>query len=104
MIIRMPINRFLLLHFLPLFDYGVSSERMTKFTCSMIYGGLPPETRRSQAEHFNNGTNQVLVATDAVGMGLNLRIGRVIMSSLRKFDGGEQRLLTPSETKQIVGM
>lgn len=68
-----------------------------------MYGSLPPETRRAQAELFNTGVNQVLVATDAVGMGLNLQIGRVILNSMRKFDGRSSRELTVGETKQIVG-
>lgn len=53
---------------------------------------------------FNSGQNAVLVATDAVGMGLNLRIGRVIMSALTKFDGIRTRMLHVAETKQIVGV
>jgi ATP-dependent RNA helicase SUPV3L1/SUV3 len=69
----------------------------------VVYGSLPPETRRAQAELFNAGKNQILVATDAIGMGLNLQIGRVILSTMRKFDGARMRNLAPAETKQIVG-
>jgi ATP-dependent RNA helicase SUPV3L1/SUV3 len=67
--------------------------------CSIIYGGLPPEVRRQQSLQFNNSntSNRILVATDAIGMGLNLNIRRVIFSSLLKFDGKETRALTPSQ-------
>jgi len=51
----------------------------------------------------NNVNNSVLVATDAIGMGLNLSIRRVIFSSLMKFDGHEHRDLHPTEVKQIAG-
>ncbi|GAI30586.1 unnamed protein product, partial [marine sediment metagenome] len=54
---------------------------------SVIYGALPPEVRRREAERFAVGASDVLVATDAIGMGLNLPIRRVLFSTLEKFDG-----------------
>ena len=71
--------------------------------CSVIYGNLSPEVRRAEAAKFKNGENPILVATDAIGMGLNLPIQRVFFSTLQKFDGTDTRNLTISEIKQIAG-
>ncbi len=70
---------------------------------SVIYGALPPEVRRREAERFAVGASQVLVATDAIGMGLNLPIRRVLFSTLEKFDGVGDRSLSVSEVHQIAG-
>ena len=70
---------------------------------SVIYGDLPPEVRRLQYDSFINGENQVLVSTDAIGMGVNLPIRRIIFTETEKFDGEEFRLLTSQEVKQIAG-
>ena len=70
---------------------------------SVIYGALPPEVRRREAERFSNGESHILVATDAIGMGLNLPIRRVLFSTLTKFDGIGDRLLDESEVHQIAG-
>lgn len=70
---------------------------------SVIYGALPPEVRRREAERFAQGASHVLVATDAIGMGLNLPIRRVLFSTMTKFDGQGDRALTVSETHQIAG-
>jgi len=70
---------------------------------SVIYGALPPEVRRREAERFAGGESTVLVATDAIGMGLNLPIRRVIFSTLVKFDGEGMRGLGESEVHQIAG-
>ncbi len=56
---------------------------------SVIYGALPPEVRRREAERFAHGAAHILVATDAIGMGLNLPIRRVLFSTMTKFDGQE---------------
>ena len=72
-------------------------------TVSVIYGALPPEVRRREAERFAQGQSQVLVATDAIGMGLNLPIRRVLFSTLTKFDGEADRPLSVSEVHQISG-
>jgi ATP-dependent RNA helicase SUPV3L1/SUV3 len=70
---------------------------------SVIYGALPPEVRRREAERFAQGESHVLVATDAIGMGLNLPIRRVLFSTMTKFDGQEDRPLGESEVHQIAG-
>ena len=72
-------------------------------TVSVIYGALPPEVRRREAERFASGQTEVLVATDAIGMGLNLPIRRVLFSTLTKFDGVADRTLDESEVHQIAG-
>ncbi|KAL6526581.1 RNA helicase [Orobanche gracilis] len=80
-------------------------ESGRKHLCSVVYGSLPPETRTRQATMFNDESSDfdVLVASDAIGMGLNLNISRIIFSTLRKFDGVETRDLTVPEIKQIAG-
>lgn len=70
---------------------------------SVIYGDLPPEVRRLQYDSFISGENPILISTDAIGMGVNLPIRRIIFSELKKFDGEEFRFLTSQETKQIAG-
>lgn len=70
---------------------------------SVIYGALPPEVRRREAERFASGASHILVATDAIGMGLNLPIRRVLFSTLTKFDGTDDRPLDESEVHQIAG-
>jgi ATP-dependent RNA helicase SUPV3L1/SUV3 len=73
------------------------------FTSAAIYGSLSPAVRRREAERFREGSADVLVATDAIGLGLNLPIRRLIFSSIEKFDGVADRLLTPYEIRQIAG-
>ena len=70
---------------------------------SVIYGALPPEVRRREAERFAQGQSHILVATDAIGMGLNLPIQRVLFSTMNKFDGVGDRALNESEVHQIAG-
>jgi ATP-dependent RNA helicase SUPV3L1/SUV3 len=70
---------------------------------SVIYGALPPEVRRREAERFASGESHILVATDAIGMGLNLPIRRVLFSTMTKFDGEDDRVLDESEVHQIAG-
>jgi ATP-dependent RNA helicase SUPV3L1/SUV3 len=70
---------------------------------SMIYGSMPPETRKKQMMQFINGKTRVIVATDAIGMGLNLPIRRIVFLENDKFDGTRRRLLTSQEVKQIAG-
>ena len=87
--------------------------------CCVIYGNLPPgtiktlslclyiiEARKQQAALFNDPDSDydVLVASDAIGMGLNLNIKRLIFSTMEKFDGERKRKLTISEIKQIAGL
>lgn len=70
---------------------------------SVIYGGLPYKARKLQMEQFLQGKTSVIVATDAIGMGLNLPIRRVIFTDKEKFDGKSTRALTSPEVKQIGG-
>ncbi len=68
-----------------------------------IYGALSPEVRRAEAARFRSGAADVLVATDAIGLGLNLPIRRVLFSTLEKYDGRSRRPLTASEIRQVAG-
>ena len=70
---------------------------------SVIYGDLPPEVRKMQYEEFTSKKTKVLVTTDAIGMGVNLPIRRIIFMTIRKFDGEEVRELTSQEVKQVAG-
>ena len=72
-------------------------------TPAVIYGALGPEVRRAESRRFRDNEAPVLVATDAIGMGLNLPIRRVLFSALTKWDGREDRSLTPAEVRQIGG-
>src|SRR5699024_8029502 len=67
---------------------------------AILYGALPSATRRRQMEGFLAGEMQYVVATDAIGMGLNLPIRRVIFLDTGKFDGVERRELKPQEIQQ----
>jgi ATP-dependent RNA helicase SUPV3L1/SUV3 len=73
------------------------------FRVATIYGALAPEVRRTESERFNRGEADILVATDAIGMGLNLPIRRVIFANIHKFDGQAPRLLNTTEVRQIAG-
>ena len=68
-----------------------------------IYGALAPEVRRTESERFSQGEADILVATDAIGMGLNLPIRRVLFSTVHKFDGRSMRALNSTEVRQIGG-
>ena len=70
---------------------------------SLIYGDLPPEVRKKQYEQFLSKESKILVSTDAIGMGVNLPIRRIVFMNTRKFDGEEVRDLTSQEVKQIAG-
>lgn len=70
---------------------------------SVIYGSLPPEIRRRQVQMFAEGRTEVVVATDAIGMGLNLPVRRIVFVQTEKFDGTGRRPLTVPEIKQIAG-
>ncbi|KAM0340878.1 hypothetical protein ACHAPU_010294 [Fusarium lateritium] len=80
-------------------------EKKTGRRCAIIYGTLPPEVRVQQAALFNDPDNDYdfIVASDAIGMGLNLEIRRVILETTSKFDGNQNRHLTYPELKQIGG-
>ncbi len=70
---------------------------------AVVLGSLSPRTRNAQVDIYENKKVEYLVATDAIGMGLNLNISNVLFSSLKKFDGRYNRNLHPSEIGQIAG-
>ncbi len=70
---------------------------------AVVMGSLSPRTRNAQVEMFQSGEVDYLVATDAIGMGLNLDLNHVAFASDRKFDGHRNRRLTPAEFGQIAG-
>ena len=77
--------------------------RRQKGGCAVVMGALSPRTRNAQVELYQNGDVDYLVATDAIGMGLNLDIKHVAFSATRKFDGHRMRPLAPDELAQIAG-
>ena len=70
---------------------------------AVVLGALSPRTRNAQVALYQSGDVNFLVATDAIGMGLNLDVDHVAFSGTRKFDGQDHRELTPSELAQIAG-
>lgn len=105
-----------------LYEWKRHIESSAGLRVGLIYGALPPAVRREQAKRFNAGASEgsdsysnssvdadlgpptdLLCASDAVGMGLNLAIGRVVFTDVQKFDGSSLRKLTVSELKQIGG-
>jgi len=84
--------------------YAVA-EMLRRFRggAAVVMGGLSPETRNRQVQLFQSGEVDYIVATDAIGMGLNLDVTHVAFASLSKFDGVRQRRLTPAEMAQIAG-
>ncbi|MFA6196829.1 MAG: SUV3 C-terminal domain-containing protein [Sulfurimonas sp.] len=73
------------------------------FKVSVVYGNLSPEVRREEARRFREKETQILIATDAIAMGMNLPIQTILFSKADKFDGISQRNLQPSEVHQISG-
>ena len=84
--------------------HGVAADlKRADISCSIIYGALPYDVRHKEAERFARGETKVVVATDAIGMGMNLPIRRVVFLQQEKFDGKITRSLNASEVKQIAG-
>lgn len=84
--------------------HAVGAELQKKgYKVSVIYGALPPDVRNKQAENFRTGKTDIVVSTDAIGMGMNLPIRRVVFLEHNKFDGNDMRWLKPEEIKQIAG-
>nr|WP_298932160.1 helicase-related protein [uncultured Erythrobacter sp.] len=81
------------------------AEALRRFRggAAVVMGALSPETRNKQVELFQNGEVDYIVATDAIGMGLNLDLNHVAFAALSKFDGRRKRRLTPAEMAQIAG-
>jgi len=73
------------------------------FKISVLYGNLSPEVRKEEAKRFREGKTDILIATDAIAMGLNLPIKIILFTTDTKFDGISQRKLTPNEIIQISG-
>ena len=71
--------------------------------CAVVMGALSPRTRNAQVEMYQAGEVDHLVATDAIGMGLNMDLLHVAFAGLAKFDGRGPRRLTPAELAQIAG-
>ncbi|WP_407066063.1 helicase-related protein [Acetobacter sp.] len=71
--------------------------------CAVVMGQMSPRTRNAQVELYQNREVDYLVATDAIGMGLNMDIAHVAFAGLSKFDGSRRRPLTASEVAQIAG-
>lgn len=84
--------------------YAVA-EMLRRFRggAAVVMGALSPETRNKQVAMFQSGEVDYIVATDAIGMGLNLDVTHVAFASLTKFDGVRQRRLAPAEMAQIAG-
>jgi len=78
-------------------------DRLYERKVSVIYGNLPPEVRLRQAERFASGETEICIATDAIGMGLNLPADHVCFFETSKFDGTQMRTLTANEIRQIAG-
>ena len=70
---------------------------------AVVLGALSPRTRNAQVELYQSGDVDYLVATDAIGMGLNMDVDHVAFASTRKFDGFQYRNLTPAELAQVAG-
>lgn len=83
--------------------YKEEIQAKTALKCGVIYGALPAEVRTMEAAKFNKGEYDVLVASDAIGMGLNLSINRVIFDSHLKFNGVSLEGLESPVVKQIAG-
>ena len=77
--------------------------RRQKGGAAVVMGALSPRTRNAQVALYQNGDVDYLVATDAIGMGLNLDVHHVAFSALSKFDGRRMRQLAPNELAQIAG-
>ena len=84
--------------------YEVASRlRRERGGAALVFGALSPRTRNAQVGLYQSGEVDHLVATDAIGMGLNLDIDHVVFTGLAKFDGVGPRSLTPAEVGQIAG-
>ena len=82
---------------------SLKQQLSQRYEVSVVYGNLSPEVRREEARRFREGKSQILVATDAIAMGLNLPIKTLLFSKDNKFDGLRRRELYPTEVAQISG-
>jgi ATP-dependent RNA helicase SUPV3L1/SUV3 len=81
------------------------AEMLRRFRggAAVVMGALSPQTRNAQVALYQSGEVDYLIATDAIGMGLNLDVTHVAFAGLSKFDGVRHRRLTPAEMAQIAG-
>src|SRR5690606_32893457 len=77
--------------------------RQQRGGAAIVLGALSPRTRNAQVAMYQNGEVDYIVATDAIGMGLNMDINHVALGALRKFDGHHSRALRSDEVAQIAG-
>jgi ATP-dependent RNA helicase SUPV3L1/SUV3 len=82
---------------------SLKQQLSEKYRVSVVYGNLSPEVRREEARRFREGESEILVATDAIAMGLNLPIKTLLFAKDNKFDGLRRRELLPTEVTQIAG-
>ncbi len=82
---------------------SLKQQLSERYRVSVVYGNLSPEVRREEARRFREGESEILVATDAIAMGLNLPIKTILFSKDNKFDGLRRRELLPTEVLQIAG-
>ncbi len=82
---------------------SLKQQLSEKYRVSVVYGNLSPEVRREEARRFREGESEILVATDAIAMGLNLPIKTILFAKDNKFDGLRRRELLPTEVVQIAG-
>lgn len=82
---------------------SLKQQLSAEYNVSVIYGNLSPEVRREEARRFREKDSDILVATDAISMGLNLPIKTLIFTKDNKFDGLQRRELSTSEVMQISG-
>ena len=73
------------------------------FRASVIYGALPPEARRNEVRKYTSGETNIVVATDAIGLGISLPIKRIIFAETEKYDGRTFRTINTAEINQIGG-
>ena len=82
---------------------SLKQQLAPKYNVSVVYGNLSPEVRREEARRFRTQESKILIATDAIAMGLNLPIKTILFAKDNKFDGLRRRELEPSEVLQIAG-
>ncbi len=82
---------------------ALKNKLSKNFNISVVYGNLSPEVRKEEARRFREGESDILIATDAIAMGLNLPIKTILFEKDNKFDGFKRRELTTSEILQIAG-
>lgn len=86
-----------------IYDIKAQIEARTDLRVGLIYGMLPPEIRVGTAKKFNNGEVDIVIATDAIGIGLNLDIQRIVYSDFNKYNGFDFENITEDLFKQISG-